>query len=76
LCFAVGIFVIAQKFSLIQTTLLSWFVGFVFMWLVIGNLGVLPYGILPLAVPLSFLESFIASLIIQKFSSVNQDKYL
>jgi hypothetical protein len=76
LCFAVGIFVIAQKFSLIQTTLLSWFVGFVFMWLVIGNLGVLPYGILPLAVPLSFLESFIASLIIQKFSSVNQDKSL
>ena len=76
LCFAVGIFVIAQKFSLIQTTLLSWFVGFVFMWLVIGNLGVLPYGILPLAIPLSFLESFIASLIIQKFSSVNQDKSL
>jgi hypothetical protein len=76
LCFAVGIFVIAQKFSLIQTTLLSWFVGFVFMWLVIGNLGVLPYGILPLAVPLSFLESFIASLIIQKFSSVKQDKSL
>lgn len=74
LCFAVGIFVIAQKFSLIQTTLLSWFVGFLFMWLVIGNLGVLPFGILPLAIPLSFLESFIASLIIQKVSSLKQDK--
>jgi hypothetical protein len=68
LCLAIAIFIIAKKFTLIQTTLLSWFVGFVLMWLVIGNMGVLPYGILPFAVPLSLLEAFLASFIIKKFS--------
>jgi hypothetical protein len=69
LCYAIFIFFLAQKFSLIQTTLLSWFVGFVFMWLVLGNLGVLPWGILPIAIPLSILEAFLASLIIDKLIS-------
>ena len=69
LAFAIAIYFIAEKFSLIKTFLLSWFVGFVFMWLVIGNLGVLPFGILPIAVPLSLLESFIASLIIKKLNN-------
>jgi len=40
--------------------------GFVLMWLVIGNINVLPYGILIFAVPLSVLEAFIATLIIKK----------
>jgi hypothetical protein len=31
LLFAVAISVIAKKFTLVQTTLLAWFVGFVFM---------------------------------------------
>ncbi|MCX6267058.1 MAG: hypothetical protein NTW16_06835 [Bacteroidetes bacterium] len=66
LCFAVFIYFLARKFSLIQTTVLSWFVGFVFMWLVLGNLGVLPFGMLPIAIPLSILEAFLASLIIKK----------
>lgn len=68
LCFAVTIFILTQKFSLLQTTLLSWFIGFILMWLVIGNLGVLPLGILPIATPLSLLESFLASWIIKKLS--------
>lgn len=68
LCFAICIYILLQKFSLIQTTFLSWFVGFVFMWLVAGNMGVLPFGILPLAIPLSILEAFLAALIIRKLS--------
>jgi len=68
LCFAIAIFVIAKKFTTLQTTLLSWFVGFVLMWLVIGNLGVLPYGSLFFAIPLSLLESYIATLIVKKLS--------
>jgi hypothetical protein len=64
--FAVAIFVIAKKYTLLQTTVLSWFVGFVLMWIVIGNLGVLPLPLLVFAVPLSILEAFIASLIIKK----------
>jgi hypothetical protein len=68
LCFAVVIFILSKKYSLMQTTLLSWFVGFVLMWLVIGNLGVLPFKILTLAIPLSLLEAFLASFIIIKLS--------
>jgi hypothetical protein len=68
LCFAVVIFFIHQKFNLVQTTFLSWFAGFVLMWLVLGNLNVLPFGILWFAVPLSILEAFVASLIIGRMS--------
>lgn len=66
LFFAVAIFIISQKFNLWQTTLLSWFVGFVLMWTVVGNMAVLPFRILYFAVPLSILETFLATLIIQK----------
>jgi hypothetical protein len=69
LCFAIGIYILSQKFSLIETTFLSWFVGFVLMWLVVGNMGVLPFGILPLNIPLSLLEAFLATLIIRKLSA-------
>ena len=68
LMFAVTIFIIAKKFTLLQTTFLSWFVAFVMMWIVIGNLGVLPYGLLLNAIPLSIIEAFIAALLIKKLS--------
>ncbi|MBE0638382.1 MAG: hypothetical protein IH598_07675 [Bacteroidales bacterium] len=68
LLFAIAIFVISKKFSLVQTTLLTWFVGFLLMWVVIGNMGFLPEGILFFAVPLSLLEAFVAVLIIRKLS--------
>ena len=68
LLFAIAVYYLAQKFSLLQTTLLSWFMAFVMMWVVIGNLGVLPYGLLLFAVPLSLLEAFIAAWIIRYFS--------
>lgn len=66
LCFAVVIFILARKFTLWQTTLLSWFVGFVLMWLVVYNLTVLPTEILYVAIPLSLLEAFLATFIIKK----------
>jgi len=68
LLFAIAIFIVSKKFTLIQTTFLSWFVGFVLMWVVTWNLGVLPIGILLIAVPLSLLEAFLASFIIKKLS--------
>lgn len=68
LLFAIAIFIISKKFSLLQTTMLSWFVGFVLMWVVIGNMGVLPKGLLYIAIPLSLLEAFLASFIIKKLS--------
>ncbi len=66
--FAIAIFIIAKRFSLIETTLLSWFVAFVLMWVVIGNLLVLPIGILIYAVPLSLFEAFVAVFIIKSIS--------
>jgi hypothetical protein len=68
LCFAIGIFIISRKFSLMSTTLLSWFFGFFLMWLVVGNMGVLPFKMLYFAIPLSLLESFVATQIIVKLS--------
>jgi len=68
LLFAISIFIISKKFSLLQTTFLSWYFGFVLMWAVIGNMGVLPIGILVYAVPLSLFETFIASFIIVELS--------
>ncbi len=68
LLFAIAIFVILKKFSLSQTVILSWLMGFVLMWVVAGNMGVLPFGILIFAVPLSLLEVFVAAFIIKKIS--------
>jgi hypothetical protein len=66
---AVVIFILASKFTMIQTTLLTWVSGYVLMWFVIGNLGVLPLRLLWFAIPLSFLEAFIATMIIKYFQN-------
>lgn len=68
LVFAIFIFVLAKKFNLWETTLLAWIAGFVMMWLVIGNMDVLPFAILPYAIPLSLLEAFLAAWIIKKLA--------
>jgi hypothetical protein len=69
LFFAIAIYFISRKFSLAQTTFLSWFTGFVLMWVVVGNMGVFPFNILYFAFPLSILEAFLASFIIFKLST-------
>ncbi len=69
LVFAICIYIVSRKFNLLQTTFLSWVVGFVLMWLVVGNMGVLPFEILFYAVPASMVEVFLASLIIVKMSA-------
>lgn len=68
LAFSITIYTISRKFSFLETVFISWFAGFVLMWLVIGNMGVLPFSILYVAVPLSLLEVFLASFIIKKLS--------
>ena len=66
--FAIAIYFISRKFSLIQTTLISWFMAFVLMWIVTWNLNVLPSAILVYAVPLSLLEAFVGAYICRKLS--------
>jgi hypothetical protein len=69
LLFAIAIYFVATKFTLIQTVMISWLFAFVMMWVVIGNLGVLPIAILWFAVPLSLLETFVATWIIKSFQN-------
>lgn len=64
--FALAVFLLSRRFDLVQTTLLSWLMGFVLMWLVIYNLSVLPVALLLYAVPLSMLEAFVAAFICLK----------
>ena len=71
LLFSITIFAISRKFNLLQTTFLSWFTGFVLMWVVLWNMSVFPVGILWLAVPLSLLEAFLASFIIHWLTKKN-----
>jgi len=66
LLFAIAIFVISRKFSLLQTTFLSWFVGFVLMWVVVWNMAVFAVEILVYAIPLSLLEVWLAAVIIRR----------
>jgi hypothetical protein len=66
LCFAVAIFFMARRSSLLETSFLAWGAGFMLMWLVVGNLGMLPMSILPYAIPWSMVEAFGAAWIVKK----------
>lgn len=68
LVFSSVIYYISKKHTLTETFLLSWVLGFVLMWIVIGNLGVLPFNLLFAAVPLSLLEAYVAAFIIFKLA--------
>jgi hypothetical protein len=59
-------FAISRRFNLPQTTLITWVMGYVMMWVVIWNLLVLPVGILPVAIPFSFVEALGAAFICRK----------
>lgn len=64
--FAFLLFCISRRFTLLQTAVLGWIAGFLMMWLVIWNLDVLPLATLPFALPLSALETVVASYICLK----------
>lgn len=66
--FASLVLVIGKKFTYWWTVFISWIAGFVMMWLVIGNLGVLPYKLLIFAIPMSIAEVMGATWIAKKFS--------
>jgi len=68
--FAAAVFGLSRRFGPVRTTLLGWLMGFVLMWVVTWDLGVLPIGGLPAAVPLSLLETAVASLICARMAPV------
>lgn len=65
LALAIAIYIISRRFPLWPTTFIAWFMAFVMMWLVIGNMDVLPLGLLWVALPLSILEVTVATIIIR-----------
>ncbi len=69
LAFAFLIYLMLKKFNLIQSIMIAWLAGFVLMWLVTGNMLVLPFGILFYAIPLSILETAVAAVLIKRLSS-------
>ena len=64
--FSGGILALTKKYTMLQSAALAWLFGFVLMWVVIGNLGVLPFGLLVYAVPWSMLEAFGAAYLLKK----------
>ena len=60
------VYAISRRFNLWQTTFIAWVMGYVMMWVVIWNLSVLPVGILPVAIPFSFVEALGAAFICRK----------
>lgn len=68
LLFAIAIFIFSKKFNLVNTALISWFTGFVLVEIVVGNMGVLPFGILVYAIPMSLVEVFVAALLAKRIA--------
>jgi hypothetical protein len=67
LLFAVVLYALAIKYTFWQTVCIGWMAGFIMMWILIGNLSVLPISLLLYAIPLSVLEVIVAVAIINKF---------
>lgn len=72
LVYAISLYFVNQRFNLFESFALGWTYGFLMMWLVLGNLSVLPWDILPIAFPLSLLESFVACWLIQRINKKPQ----
>ncbi|MCK4903317.1 MAG: hypothetical protein KAS35_01410 [Candidatus Marinimicrobia bacterium] len=64
--YASMMFILSKKFNILQTALLSWFIAFVLMWIVVWNIGVLPTGMLWINAPLSLIEAYIAAFICKR----------
>lgn len=73
LLFAISIYLIARRFGFAETAFIAWLTGFLMMWVTIGNLGVLPFGLLWFAVPLSVLEVVVAVWIIRAVRTSGRD---
>ena len=71
LLFAISIYLIARRFSFTETAVIAWLTGFVMMWVAIGNLNVLPFGLLWFAIPLSVLEVVVAVWIIRALTRMD-----
>jgi hypothetical protein len=58
--------VILSSLSVVQTILFGWFAVFWMMWIAIGNLGMRPWGLMPIAVSWSLVETGVATWILHR----------
>jgi hypothetical protein len=66
---AVIVFVLSQKYTILQTTVITWSAVFVLVWIALWNSAVLPIEILPVVVPLSLITIFVAAFIAKRLQS-------
>lgn len=66
--FAGMIYLLSRRFSLLNTVIIGWVMGFVLMWITLWNLSVLPIGLLVYAVPLSLLEVLVAAYLCKRLA--------
>ncbi len=66
--FAGMIYLLSRQFSLLNTVIIGWVMGFVLIWITLWNLSVLPIGLLVYAVPLSLLEVLVAAYLCKRLA--------
>lgn len=66
--FAGMIYLLSRRFSLLNTVIIGWVMGFVLMWITLWNLSVLPGGLLVYAIPLSLLEVLVGAYLCKKLA--------
>lgn len=64
--FAGCIVAVRRRTTFAGAIALCWTLGFALMWIVIGNLNVLPVGLLPIAIPWSLAEVVLAVFLAQR----------
>lgn len=74
LTFSIVLYVLMRRFSFLETFILGWIIGFVLMWLVVGNMQVLSFKLLLYAVPASLLEVLLALYIIKLTGAKKEEK--
>jgi len=65
---------LTKKLNFKDSVIILWISVFLLMWVVIGNLNVLPFGILLFAIPLSVLEILIAVIICRAIARKKPEK--
>ena len=69
--FAACIMFLTRRLEFKEAVVLSWVMGFVLMWITIGNMNVLPFGLLAIAIPWSIVEVVVAAIIAQRIARVS-----
>ena len=60
------VYALSRRFTLLQTTLITWLAVFVSVWIALWNFALLPLGMLPVVAPLSLLTVYVAALVAQR----------